>query len=182
MKTEYPLIPFLEDNNFNAIDTFTERVSRLLKKEGLPRSQQRQQDLLIEFDTIHSPIALSMISESNGFIVDYNNQHDDTLFSFDCYYSEQKEGRWGYKKIFSFTVPQCFVAGDSPERFIESLNPLLPCHSRGKIYFIDYVINVFVIFTYNLKTGEVKKEYSDKKHSFSPLFIGDLLLCGSSLF
>lgn len=180
MHSTYPSIPLSEENNFNALDTFDERVARLLGKKNESRAQGtlQQQSLLLGFDEIHSPVSLSMTSENSGFVINY----DATACMFDAYYIEKRAEVWRYEKAFSFKIPYCFVAGDTTERLTESLAPLLPRYHEGKIYFVDYDENLFVILSYNVKTYEIKKEYVGKKHSFSPLFIGDLLLCSSSLF
>ena len=184
MHVDYPYIPYNQNNNFNAVDTFDERVTSLFKKNNKYQSSSNTKNL-IDFG-MNFIVHLSMISGKSGFVIQYDGYDQaEEIFCFDCLYIEMNDNQWRQQKIFSFKLPRYLIDNDSEHRLIESLSLLLPSLIDKKIYFVDLYKGVLVLFSYELETFIIKKEYAHEdytRHSFFPLLIGDTLICGGSLF
>src|SRR5207244_11060403 len=83
-------------------------------------------------------IFLHMLSEQEGFVLEYEQTIDSTCpITHFLYHRIVKQGDdWQKELLFSFYIPiNLLLSGD--QRIYESLLPLLPCIVGDRVYFVD---------------------------------------------
>ncbi len=148
-------------------------------------SDNLKANLVADFGT--TPIIfLTMVSETEGFVVEHAQQIDSEnptmLFT---YHQIIKEGdAWNKNILFSFSIPTSLLL-DIQERLYESILPLLPRIINEKVYFVDCANNTDYIlepYFYSLQDKIVQKINLDqhKGHAFAPMLCKNTLYYGGT--
>ena len=136
---------------------------------------------------------LNMISEDEGFYLDYSSIHSDfsenpqELLLFTCcrIFKDSKQ-EWHTEKMFEFKIPALYVIGKERERLYESIAPLLPNYTDAQcVYFIDANIEGDLeLKKYNKHNKNIALIKSHEKNSseyskiISPLLVGKNMYTG----
>lgn len=132
-------------------------------------------------------IFLNMLSESEGFVLQYNENRDNNpdIFHFFYYHlMKQSDHTWKNECLFAFSLPTYVCGEKNDKRLFESILPLLPRIIDYKIYFSDYLpeIDMLDLYYYDLVTNQKNKICLHKKpgHIFAPIKCGDTIYCGGA--
>lgn len=139
---------------------------------------EKQSETLLKNDC--SLCFLHMEDESNGFVLEYDNQSkDNDLFTLSCCSLTLIDHTWKLEKLFEFTLPLKLLTGTDKTRLYESIDPFLPSYSAHWIYFVTYdqLLEKCKVLRYNkeLKTIEEMesktRSFDEFSHVFAPLVV-----------
>ena len=146
---------------------------------------QRQSQTLWKSDS--SLCFLHMEDDNNGFVLEHNNQSNNTdLFSLSCGSLTLIDNNWTMDKLFEFALPLKLLTGTDKTRLYESIDPFLPSYSSSWIYFVTYDQNLgrCKVLRYN-KELKMTEEIENQKRSFeafnyifAPLVVDDNVYFG----
>jgi len=142
--------------------------------------------IILNFE--ETPIAfLRMIDAEHGFVIQHQAYLDrhDTFSNFACWYFKKIDGQWKKERIFEFNIPLDLFFGDTPQRFYESIVPLLPVHIDGNIFFINHnmLTNRLGLYRYELQKEHYQLAFAPKEPLIccSPTSLFGLIFYGGNV-
>ena len=194
MKTFYPKIIHSHFRNMAlSTEDFEQEVKKIIKHD-FDIDKSIAQKIYSVLPLGQKPaMFLSMISEKEGFFIEYPAKIKKTDREISCIYHHiiDQDGIWQQSPLFTFglptsLIPNFFETNSMGPRLYESILRLVPVYSENHngIFYTDFTAqSVLGLFFFDLSTHQKKRisPINTQKNFFSPIFVEGKLLYGGTI-